>query len=388
MQLFYEGKKDRCDILNMPYAYSFSKHWDSTCDLLIEGENFSSMQVLLHEYSLRGKIDLIYIDPPFATNNVFTMGKKRISTISASRSDKVAYQDTLKGEAFIEFLRERLILAYELLSEKGSLYLHIDYKIGHYVKIILDEIFGSENFRNDITRIKCNPKNFTRKAYGNIKDLILFYTKSKNNIWNEPYEPFSEKDMKKLYKKVNSNGRLYTTIPLHAPGETKAGATGDEFNGIKPPIGRHWRSSPKELEELNKQGLIEWSSNGVPRKIIYADEQKGKKRQDILDFKDYQYPCYPTEKNIMLLKLLIEASSNQDSIVLDFFCGSGTTLIASSELGRKWIGIDSSSEAINIVRTRLSSFSNELFSKANYCYVSLKKLLACENVMQKKCYKK
>ena len=316
------------------------------------------------------------------------MGKKRISTISASRSDKVAYQDTLKGEAFIEFLRERLILAYELLSEKGSLYLHIDYKIGHYVKIILDEIFGSENFRNDITRIKCNPKNFTRKAYGNIKDLILFYTKSKHNIWNEPYEPFSEKDMKKLYKKVNSNGRLYTTIPLHSPGETKAGATGDEFNGIKPPIGRHWRSSPKELEKLNKQGLIEWSSNGVPRKIIYADEQKGKKRQDILDFKDYQYPCYPTEKNIMLLKLLIEASSNQDSIVLDFFCGSGTTLIASSELGRKWIGIDSSSEAINIVRTRLSSFSNELFSKANYCYVSLKKLLACENVMQKKCYKK
>ena len=331
MELFYPGKKKKNEILNMPNPYTFSKKWNSKRNLLIEGDNFSSLQLLLHEYSLKEKIDLIYIDPPFATNNTFTIGDKRTSTISSSRNDIIAYQDMLVGEAFIEFLRERLILAYELLSEKGSLYLHIDYKIGHYVKIILDEIFGIENFKNDITRIKCNPKNFTRRAYGNIKDAILFYTKSKNAIWHEPSEPFSEDDIKKLYKKVDKNGRLYTTIPLHAPGETKSGITGGEFNGIKPPAGRHWRSDPKELEELDKQGLIEWSANGVPRKIIYADEQKGKKIQDIWDFKDYQYPVYPTEKNFALLKLLIQASSNTDSIV--FLLRFGNYVASSSRIG-------------------------------------------------------
>ena len=371
MELFYPGKKKKNEILNMPNPYTFSKKWNCKRNLLIEGDNFSSLQLLLHEYSLKEKIDLIYIDPPFATNNTFTIGDKRTSTISSSRNDIIAYQDMLVGEAFIEFLRERLILAYELLSEKGSLYLHIDYKIGHYVKIILDEIFGIENFKNDITRIKCNPKNFTRRAYGNIKDAILFYTKSKNAIWHEPSEPFSEDDIKKLYKKVDKNGRLYTTIPLHAPGETKSGITGGEFNGIKPPAGRHWRSDPKELEELDKQGLIEWSANGVPRKIIYADEQKGKKIQDIWDFKDYQYPVYPTEKNFALLKLLIQASSNTDSIVLDFFCGSGTTLLAAQELGRQWIGIDKSKEAIKIVKKKLSYCQNELFVQMQYDFLSV-----------------
>jgi len=371
MELFYPGKKKKNEILNMPNPYTFSKKWNSKRNLLIEGDNFSSLQLLLHEYSLKEKIDLIYIAPPFATNNTFTIGDKRTSTISSSRNDIIAYQDMLVGEAFIEFLRERLILAYELLSEKGSLYLHIDYKIGHYVKIILDEIFGIENFKNDITRIKCNPKNFTRRAYGNIKDAILFYTKSKNAIWHEPSEPFSEDDIKKLYKKVDKNGRLYTTIPLHAPGETKSGITGGEFNGIKPPAGRHWRSDPKELEELDKQGLIEWSANGVPRKIIYADEQKGKKIQDIWDFKDYQYPVYPTEKNFALLKLLIQASSNTDSIVLDFFCGSGTTLLAAQELGRQWIGIDKSKEAIKIVKKKLSYCQNELFVQMQYDFLSV-----------------
>jgi adenine-specific DNA-methyltransferase len=119
-----------------------------------------------------------------------------------SNNDDIAYIDDLKGFEFIEFIRERLIIAKELLSDIGSIYLHIDYKIGHYIKIIMDEIFGIDNFRNDITRIKCNPKNFSRKAYGNIKDMILFYSKTKNVIWNEPKLPFSEKNKENLFKKL------------------------------------------------------------------------------------------------------------------------------------------------------------------------------------------
>ena len=209
ISLSYIGKKNKEQILQNHTNYSFSKKWNTENNLLISGDNYSAMQMLLRDYDLKGKIDLIYIDPPFATKNVFTAGEDRVSTISSKQSDTVAYSDVLVGEAFLEFLRERLLMAYELLSEKGSIYVHIDYKIGHYVKVLMDEIFGIENFKNDITRIKCNPKNFSRKAYGNIKDLILFYGKSKNTIWNDPREIFTEEDIKKLYKKIDEHGRFY-----------------------------------------------------------------------------------------------------------------------------------------------------------------------------------
>ena len=379
MELIYPGKKTAKEILDLSSTAHFSIPYSQN-NALINGNNLEVLSILLHKYNMVGKVDLIYIDPPFATNGTFTIGKNRTSTISGSSEDDIAYTDTLVGEDFLEFLRERLILARELLSEQGSIYLHIDYKIGHYVKIIMDEVFGSENFRNDITRIKCNPKNFSRKAYGNIKDLILFYSKSKNPIWNEPYIPYSEEDIAKLYKKIDENGRAYTTVPLHAPGETKDGVTGGEFKGIKPPKGRHWRTAPAELEKLDEQGLIEWSANGVPRRKIFAEEQKGKKMQDIWDFKDYQYPVYPTEKNLDLLKHIVKTSSNENSIVMDFFCGSGTTLCAAQELGRKWIGIDQSEQAIKVAKTRLSEIQDSLFSENKFDSIILEENFVEEKV--------
>ena len=367
MVLTYYGKKTPKEILdNTPSCNLYGEILAN--NLLIQGDNLNILQKLRETYT--NKIDLIYIDPPFSTNNIFTIGDTRVSTISMSNEDTVAYIDNLQGYDFIEFIRERLIIAKELLSDVGSIYLHIDYKIGHYIKIIMDEIFGIDNFRNDITRIKCNPKNFYRKAYGNIKDMILFYSKTKNVIWNDPKLPFSEHDKEKLFKKTDKNGRAYTTIPLHAPGETKNGVTSGLFKGLKPPKGRHWRSAPEELEELDKAGLIEWSSNGNPRKIIYADEKDGKKMQDIWEFKDYQYPEYPTEKNIELLKYIILASSNEGSIVMDFFCGSGTTLIAAQELNRNWIGIDKSEQAIKRTKKKLNKIEKDFFSNCEYSFLS------------------
>ena len=359
MLLEYKNKKNVNDIINNTQQVDFNLDFKLGNNYLIHGDNLSILKTLLFKYNV--KVDLIYIDPPFSTNNIFRIGKNRANTISFNKEDEIAYSDKLKGEDFIEFLRERLILAKEILSYNGSIYLHIDYKIGHYVKIIMDEIFGIENFRNDITRIKCNPKNFDRCAYGNVKDLILFYSKSKNIIWNNPTTEYTNTDIERLFPKIDKNGRRYTTIPLHAPGETKNGATSQEFKGIKPPSGRHWRCSPKELEELDKKGKIEWSKNGVPRKIVYADEKEGKKMQDIWEFKDPQYPSYPTEKNFDLLKNIILASSNENSYVLDFFCGSGTTLLAANQLGRNWIGIDISSTAIKIAQEKLNN--HNLFSK-------------------------
>lgn len=360
MELTYTGKKSKDEILNYT-SKTFLDIKDTSKNLLIAGDNLDVLSCLLHKYKFGGKIDLIYIDPPFATNSTFCVGNDRTSTVSSSDSDKVAYKDNIVGSDFIEFLRERLILARELLSDAGSIYLHTDYKIGHYIKIIMDEVFGEGNFRNDITRVKCNPKNFSRVAFGNIKDMVLFYSKSNSPIWNEPYIPFTDDDRARLYKKVDKDGRLYTTVPLHAPGETQDGVTGGTFKGIYPPKGRHWRTSPEKLDALDAQGLIEWSSNGVPRRKIYADERQGKKMQDIWDFKDEQYPVYPTQKNLNLLRHIIATSSNEGSIVMDFFCGGGTTLVAAQETGRRWIGVDISPLAISITSKRLCNVSKTLF---------------------------
>ncbi|MGC8961706.1 MAG: DNA methyltransferase, partial [Candidatus Bathyarchaeia archaeon] len=294
-------------------------------------------------------------DPPFSTNLEFRAGTSRTATISASRGDEIAYEDVLVGAEYLEFLRERLILLRELLADDGSIYVHIDWKMGHYVKVLMDEIFGQEHFINDITRIKCNPKNFERKGYGNIKDMILFYSKTSDYIWNGSFQEYTREQIERLFPKVDNDGRRYTTNPLHAPGETKNGPTGKPWRGMLPPKGRHWRYPPEALEELDRKGLIEWSKTGNPRKKIFADEYLKKKtrRQDIWEFKDPAYPSYPTEKNLDMLKTIIEASSNPNDVVLDCFAGSGTTLVAAEMLGRRWIGVDNSPIAMEASIKRL-----------------------------------
>jgi len=237
---------------------------------------------------------------------------------------------------------------------------------------MMDEIFGIENFKNDITRIKCNPKNFDRIGYGNIKDLILFYTKTSTPIWNEPREKYTEKDIEKLFPKQNEQGRRYTTVPIHAPGETENGKSNQAFKGILPPKGRHWRVDVETLEQWDKDGLIEWSTNGNPRKIIFADEREGKRVQDIWEYKDPQYPTYPTEKNANMLDLIVRTSSNENSIVLDCFCGSGTTLKSAQINNRKWIGIDQSEHAIKATKEKLEQIEGDLFiAKPDYEFIEL-----------------
>jgi adenine-specific DNA-methyltransferase len=368
MFLHYPNKKTENEIYaQIPESEFVKQNNEVSPNKLIFGENLLVLKNLIEKQCLLGKIDLIYIDPPFATNNTFTFSDERTSTISNERNGKIAYSDKLQGTAFLEFLRERLILLKMLLSEQGSIYLHIDYKIGHYVKIIMDEIFGVENFKNDITRIKCNPKNFARKGYGNMKDMVLFYSKSDKLIWNEPKAPYTEEDKIKLFPKTDKNGRRYTTIPLHAPSETQNGKTSQTFKGILPPKGRHWRTNVETLERWDNEGLIEWSENGNPRKKIYLDEQEGKRVQDIWEMKDPQYPLYPTEKNADLLDLIIKTSSNPTSYVLDCFCGSGTTLKSAQLLGRNWIGIDQSEQAIKVSVEKLHSITDDIFtSKSTY----------------------
>lgn len=361
--LHYSGKRDEKEIWDSipPIELEVLSNPDSP-NLLIQAENLSALKYLLEHEHLSEKVDLIYIDPPFATKQVFLWSPERANAVSSLSQGKIAYTDLLTGPAYLEFLRERIILLKALLSERGSIYVHVNVKMSHYVKVILDEIFGPENFRSDITRIKCNPKNFSRRNYGNIKDTILFYTKSNNYIWNEPYLPYAEEEKVKLFPKVDAAGRRYATVPLHAPGETQEGTTAERFAGLLPPPGRHWRCDVKQLDQWNAMGLIEWSPAGVPRKKIYLDEKPGKRVQDIWEFKDPPHPTYPTEKNTKLLELIIQTSSEPGSLVLDCFAGSGTTLRAAQSLGRHWIGIDKSEEAIALCVQKLRNLPSSLFS--------------------------
>ena len=312
-----------------------------------------NLQGLARVAELGIKADLVYIDPPFATNNEFLMDSERANTISAS--GELAYADTLQGDDYLEQLGLRLEAIRRVMTEDGSIYVHIDVKMEHHVRLLMDEVFGARNFRNSITRIKCNPKNFNRYSYGNIRDTILFYSVSPRHIkWHPQEEPLTEEDAVSRYPLVDGEGRRYATTPLHAPGTTRNGPTGGSWRGMPPPAGRHWRYPPERLDELDAQGLIAWSSNGNPRKIIYADESAGKLPQDVWEYKDPQYPSYPTQKNAAMLERIIQTSSDPGDTVLDCYAGSGTTLLEAARLGRRFIGMDNSSAAWEVVERRLA----------------------------------
>ena len=353
LHLNYEGKRSTSEIiadcprakLTVAQPPKLSHDWTNR---LYFGDNFPILGSLLDDPAIRGQVSLVYIDPPYSTNSVFE-----------SRQQKVAYHDLVSGAAFVESLRERLVLLHELLSNRGSIYVHLDENMAFPMKIVMDEVFGAENFRNIITRKKCNTKNYTRRTYGNISDFILFYSKTDTYIWNRPVIAWTEDKGKKEYAYTEAaTGRRFKKVPVHAPG-VRNGETGKPWRGVLPPPGKHWQYPPSVLEEMDRRGDIFWSSNGNPRRKIYLDESDGIPVQDIwLDFKDahnqnIEITGYPTEKNIEMLEQIISASSDPGDLVLDCFAGSGTTLAAAGNLGRRWVGIDNSKEAISTIVNRL-----------------------------------
>jgi adenine-specific DNA-methyltransferase len=354
LTLHYEGKRTRHEIIGTPPA-EMNQVWPaptsdhvSVQNSLFFGDNLPALASLLQDPAVRGQVRLIYIDPPYATGGVFQ-----------SRGQKDAYDDLLVGAHFVEFLRERLILMHELLADNGSIYVHLDKNMAFAIKVIMDEVFGPQNFRSWITRKKCNPKNYTSKTYGNVADFILFYTKSDDYIWHRPYEEWTDARALKEYSYVNTDGRRYKKVPVHAPG-VRHGETGKPWRDMLPPPGKHWQYTPARLDEMDAQGEIYWSPTGNPRRKVYFDESAGIPVQDIwLDFKDahnqnIRITGFPTEKNPALLQRIIEASSNPGDLVLDCFSGSGTTLAAASQVGRRWIGIDESALALATILRRFA----------------------------------
>lgn len=349
----YEGKRSVDDILHQPHSVyqkqlSVNGGTDS-CNHLYFGDNLDALLFLL-DSGYKEKVNLIYIDPPFATNSDFV-----------SREQNHAYSDLLTGSDYVEFLRERLVVLHELLASTGSIYVHLDNKMAFTIKLIMDEIFGEDNFRAFITRKKCSTKNYTKNTYGNISDYIMFYTKSDVYTWNRPYEPWDLERMLEEYPYIDEKtGKRYKKVPIHAPGN-RNGETGKEWHGMLPPPGKHWQYTPQKLDELEKKGEIYWSQTGNPRRKVFCEPQKGIPIQDIwLDYRDsinqaQRTTGYPTEKNMCMLKTIVQASSNLNDIVLDCFAGSGSSLGAAYDCGRAWIGIDNSLESMKAISKRFIS---------------------------------
>lgn len=311
------------------------------------GDNLNTLLFLL-QFGYKNKIELIYIDPPFATTANFV-----------NRKQEHAYSDSLCGGEYVEFLRKRLIIMRELLSENGSIYLHLDNKMAFTMKIIMDEIFGENNCRAFITRKKCSTKNYTKNTYGNVSDYIMFYSKTDKYIWNRPFDPWELDKMIEQYPYIDEQGRRYKKVPIHAPG-IRNGETGKEWRGKLPPLGKHWQYTPDKLDELDAAGEIYWSPTGNPRRMVFCDPAKGIPVQDIwLNYRDsinqqQKTTGYPTEKNYDMLKMIVGASSSYGGLVMDCFAGSGTTLGAAHELGRRWIGADNSPESLKAVLKRFT----------------------------------
>ncbi len=323
-------------------------------NLVVFGDNAEAMHELAQHGGLAEAIDLVYVDPPFNTGRVFDTADGR-----------QGYSDIWPSErAFLFFLRTRLRLVEQLMSPRGSFYLHIDRTVGYRARVVIDRTIGREHFRNEITRVKCNPKNASRKAYGNETDVIYFYARP-DAVWNELREPLTAEQIASQYTKIEpETGRRYTTSPLYAPGVVKDGPTGGPWRGMLPPRGKHWSRPPANLDELDRQGRIEWSATGNPRRKLYADESPGTKIQDVWVFKDKggSRDCYPTEKNLELLERVVQQSSAPGSIVLDCFMGSGTTLVAAAKHGRRFVGIDESRTSLAETMRRLTQETDASFT--------------------------
>ncbi len=368
---------------------------------LYYGDNLAVMRKFIKDES----IDLIYLDPPFNSQADYNIlfkeasGEESAAQIQAFtdfwRWDKAAestymeLQEDPKLTEMIQFLHAYLgrndMLAYlvmmtirlrelhRVLKPTGSLYLHCDPTASHYLKLILDRIFGPKQFLNEIVWKRSSAHSDTKqgmKRCGRIHDILLLYTKTGNYVWNPTYTEYSEDYKNTFYKNVEpETNRKFTLSDLTAakPG----GDVSYEFKGVKPYKGRYWAYSKENMEKFDKEGRLYYTKTGMPRLKNYLDEMPGVSLQDIWDdikpesgSKDLGYP---TQKPETLLERIISSSSNENNIVLDPFCGCGTATIASNTLKRKWIGIDVTHLSISLIKSRL--FDNHVVAGKDYVVV-------------------
>ncbi len=298
-------------------------------------------------------VDLIYIDPPFNSN-------RNYEVFWGETKEKRSFEDRHEStKAYIEYMRPRCVALHRVLKKTGSFYYHCDWHASHYVKQMLDQIFGENQFVNEIIWKRSSAHSDTkqgRKAFGVITDSIFFYRNGDLATWNAQFTSYDEEYLKRDYRRVDKTGRRYRIDNIQGPGGAAKGNPFYEVMGVK----RYWRYSKERMDELIKEGrIIQTKPGAVPQYKRYLDEMPGIPLQNlwddipIINNRSAEYLGYPTQKPLKLLERIIKATSNENDIVLDAFCGCGTALVAAQKLKRQWIGIDVSPTACRVMATRL-----------------------------------
>lgn len=322
------------------------------------GDNLQVMSHLLKEF--RGKVDLVYIDPPFDSKADY----KKTITIKSNRAEsnltnfeEKQYADIWTNDTYLQFLYERIIIMKELLSEKGCLYVHCDWHRSHLIRCLLDEVFGANNFVNELIWKRSNPHGNQVKRFGSIHDTIFLYSRNKDYIWNPQFDAHDESYIEQFYRFTEENtGRKYRLGPLNNFAGVDRPNLTYEWNGFY----RTWRYTKEKMEQLEADNRLVYSSSGLAQQKLYLDEMQGVPPQDLLlNFVPGGNAEYPTQKPEKLLERLILSSSNPGSIVFDCFMGSGTTQAVAMKLGRRFIGADINLGAIQTTTKRLNGIIAE-----------------------------
>jgi DNA modification methylase len=328
------------------------------------GDNLQVMSHLLKEY--RGQVQLVYIDPPFDSKADYKKQiklRQQLVSNDLGTFEEKQYTDIWTNDEYLQFMYERLMLIRELLSEDGTLYLHCDYRKSYLLRCILDELFGTDNFTNEVVWQRSNPHNDT-KRYGSIHDTVFVYSKGSTYIFNTQYTPPSEEYIKSHFTQQDEDGRKYTLMPLMASGPGPARRFGDKL--LNPPPGTHWRWTQERIDDAIEKGIIVFTSGGTPRYKFYVDQSKGRSLQSMwtdlipINSQSAERLDYPTQKPEALLERIIHTSSNPGDLVFDCFMGSGTTQAVAMKLGRRFIGADINLGAVQITTKRLLGVAKEL----------------------------
>jgi len=349
---------------------------------LIWGDNkliLSSLKngPLRKEIEDNGGIKLFYIDPPFDVGADFSMnieiGGEQF-TKEANILEEIAYRDTWgKGaDSFIAMIYERLSLMRDLLADDGSIYVHCDWRVNSFLRLVLDELFDKDNFKNEIIWQKIRSSKAQSNSYGNVSDSIFFYSKSEKSIFNQQYTPLAKERLEKHYNKYDEiSKQSYQLCDFTQRGQGVARYFGEEKGRLEPPSGKHWIWTQEKIDEGIKDGLIVFTSGKMPRLKRFLDKTKGNPVEDIwseiapINSMSLERTDYPTQKPESMLERIIKTSSNEGDIVADIFSGSGTTLAVAEKLGRKWIGSDLGKFAIHTTRKRLIGVQRELKAKGH-----------------------
>ncbi|HRU94710.1 MAG TPA: DNA methyltransferase [Anaerolineae bacterium] len=347
---------------------------------------------ILRRHIADESVELIYLDPPFKSNQDYNVlfaeqnGSRSTAQIQVfedtwhwDQGAEAAYEavvelggkvsDTMQAlreilnendmMAYLAMMAPRLIELHRVLKPTGSIYLHCDPTASHYLKILMDAIFGGENFINEIVWKRSSAHSDTRQGsrhFGRVSDTLLFYGKGEPRTWNQLYTPYDAEYIERDYRRMDPNGRRYRISDLSGPGGAAKGNPHFEFLGVT----RYWRYSKERMEELYRQGrIVQTRPGAVPQYKRYLDEMPGVPLQNIwtdvsvVNNRSNEKLGYPTQKPEALLERIIQASSNEGDTILDPFCGCGTAIVVAQRLNRPWIGIDITCLATTLIKTRL-----------------------------------